>query len=123
MSFRLRKTPLRELCTLGANIRSCPLSRQRHFVSGLTVCTLPLSVSIITTVNTTINNNNINNAKRAKDQLQSMGRKTGLVPSLFFNEGREWGRSRRILSPGLNGHKNIANMIPTITKVSFRALV
>lgn len=39
-------------------------------------------------------------------------------PSLFFDEGKRWGRSRRIISPALNGHHNVANMIPAIAKVS-----
>lgn len=39
-------------------------------------------------------------------------------PSLFFDEGKVWGRSRRIISPPLNGHHNVANMIPAIAKVS-----
>ena len=55
--------------------------------------------------------------KHAQIQLPWAAKKVGMEPSLFFDEGTNWGRSRRILSPALNGHSNVANMIPTITKV------
>lgn len=58
----------------------------------------------------------INNKQRKKDQMPWMSRSVGLNPSLFFDEGKEWGRSRRIMSPSLNEH-NVGNMIPAITKV------
>lgn len=45
-----------------------------------------------------------------------------MEPSLFFDEGKRWGRSRRIISPALNGHHNVANMIPAIAKVRRRRL-
>ncbi len=41
-------------------------------------------------------------------------------PFLFFDEGKQWGRSRRILSPALSGHQNVANMVPAVAKVSRR---
>lgn len=41
----------------------------------------------------------------------------GFLPTLFFDEGRAWGRSRRIIAPSLHGH-NVRDMIPTISEVS-----
>lgn len=63
-------------------------------------------------------NNNDDDDTLAKSQLHWAVKNVGLEPSLFFDEGTNWGRSRRILSPALNGHSNVANMIPSITKVS-----
>ncbi len=37
--------------------------------------------------------------------------------SMFFEEGKEWGRSRRLISPNLNGH-NVAAMLPIMAKVT-----
>eukprot|EP00752_Nemacystus_decipiens_P003174 g2937.t1 len=53
-------------------------------------------------------------------QFSWMAPKIGLDPSLFFDEGKRWGRSRRIISPALNGHHNVANMIPAIVKITER---
>lgn len=39
-----------------------------------------------------------------------------LIPSMFFDEGKDWGRSRRLISPNLNGH-NVMAMLPIISKV------
>ena len=44
-----------------------------------------------------------------------------MKPSMFFDEGKEWGRSRRLISPNLNGH-NIATMLPMISKVPMRRI-
>eukprot|EP00903_Cladosiphon_okamuranus_P007588 g7361.t1 len=49
-----------------------------------------------------------------------MAERIGLGPSLFFDEGKQWGRSRRIISPALNGHHNVANMIPAMAKIAER---
>lgn len=38
---------------------------------------------------------------------------------MFFEEGKAWGRSRRLISPNLNGH-NVAAMLPIIAKVGER---
>ncbi|CAM9573088.1 unnamed protein product, partial [Scytosiphon promiscuus] len=54
------------------------------------------------------------------DQFFKISKKVGLNPSLFFDEGKEWGRSRRLISPALNGHQNVADMIPAITKIAER---
>eukprot|EP00904_Undaria_pinnatifida_P007026 jgi/Undpi1/3453/HiC_scaffold_16.g06825.m1 len=43
----------------------------------------------------------------------------GMAPSMFFDEGKEWGRSRRLISPNLSGH-NIAAMLPMISKIAER---
>ena len=43
-------------------------------------------------------------------------KKIGLLPALFFDEGKEWGRSRRLICPHLVG-KNVADMIPALAKV------
>lgn len=43
----------------------------------------------------------------------------GMIPSMFFDEGKEWGRSRRLIAPNLNGH-NIAVMLPLISKIAER---
>ena len=40
------------------------------------------------------------------------------MPAMFFDEGKEGGRSRRIISPNLTGH-NIAVMLPMISKVLY----
>lgn len=45
----------------------------------------------------------------------------GVYPSMFFEEGKEWGRARRLISPNLNGH-NITAMLPIISKVYATAL-
>lgn len=42
--------------------------------------------------------------------------KLGVVRSMFFDEGKEWGRSRRLISPSMNEH-NIAGMVPVISEV------
>ena len=44
------------------------------------------------------------------------GNQFGLIPSLFFDEGKNWGRSRRIISPLLARH-NVASMLPVVVKV------
>lgn len=36
---------------------------------------------------------------------------------MFFEEGKAWGRSRRLIAPNLNGH-NVAAMLPVISKVT-----
>lgn len=54
------------------------------------------------------------------NQLPWMSKRVGLEPSLFFDEGKQWGRSRRIISPALNGHNNVANMIPAMAKIAER---
>lgn len=41
----------------------------------------------------------------------------GFVPSLFFNEGWMWGRSRRIIAPSLSAH-NVLDMLPAMAQVS-----
>ncbi|CAN0418983.1 unnamed protein product, partial [Ascophyllum nodosum] len=46
-------------------------------------------------------------------------RQAGLAPSMFLNEGKQWGRSRRLISPNLVGH-NLTAMIPCIVKISER---
>ncbi|CAM9335165.1 unnamed protein product [Scytosiphon promiscuus] len=38
---------------------------------------------------------------------------------MFFEEGKAWGRSRRLISPNLTGH-NIASMIAIISKIAER---
>ena len=35
---------------------------------------------------------------------------------MFFDEGKQWGRSRRLISPNFVGH-NLTAMIPCIVKV------
>lgn len=40
----------------------------------------------------------------------------GVSPSLFTDEGADWGRSRRLVAPPLSGH-NVRKMVPAITKV------
>lgn len=40
----------------------------------------------------------------------------GVKDSMFFEEGKAWGRSRRLISPNLNGH-NVAAMLPVMSKV------
>ncbi|CBJ30458.1 cytochrome P450 [Ectocarpus siliculosus] len=47
-------------------------------------------------------------------------RPVGVYPSLFFEEGKEWGRSRRLIAPFLSGHKNVAGMVPSIAKIAER---
>eukprot|EP00904_Undaria_pinnatifida_P013623 jgi/Undpi1/9391/HiC_scaffold_27.g11848.m1 len=42
--------------------------------------------------------------------------KIGLLPAMFFDEGKQWGRSRRLICPHLVGH-NVTNMIPSIAKM------
>ncbi len=42
---------------------------------------------------------------------------TRLKDSMFFEEGKAWGRSRRLISPNLNGH-NVPAMLPIMAKVS-----
>lgn len=42
--------------------------------------------------------------------------------SMFFEEGKAWGRSRRLISPNLNGH-NVATMLPDVAKVRYFVLV
>ncbi|CAM9971103.1 unnamed protein product, partial [Ectocarpus fasciculatus] len=54
----------------------------------------------------------VNQTKWAAEQV-------GVQSSLFFEEGRTWGRSRRLISPNLNGH-NVAAMLPVIAKVGER---
>lgn len=42
-----------------------------------------------------------------------------LVPSMFFDEGKDWGRSRRLISPSINGHNMLA-VLPMMAKVRGR---
>ncbi|CAN0228567.1 unnamed protein product [Pylaiella littoralis] len=51
--------------------------------------------------------------------LRWMSKEVGLGQSLLFDESKEWGRSRRVISPSLNEH-NVVKMIPTITKIAER---
>ncbi|CAN0394924.1 unnamed protein product, partial [Ectocarpus sp. 12 AP-2014] len=53
-------------------------------------------------------------------QFPWMSNKIGAYPSLFFEEGKEWGRSRRLIAPFLSGHKNVAGMVPSIAKIAER---
>ncbi|CAM9835267.1 unnamed protein product [Ectocarpus fasciculatus] len=53
-------------------------------------------------------------------QFPSMSKKVGIYPSLLFEEGKEWGRSRRLIAPFLSGHKNVAGMVPSIAKIAER---
>lgn len=46
----------------------------------------------------------------------------GVSPSLFTDEGADWGRSRRLVAPPLSGH-NVRKMVPAITKVRRSGLV
>ncbi|CAM9660900.1 unnamed protein product [Pylaiella littoralis] len=43
----------------------------------------------------------------------------GLNDSMFFEEGKAWGRSRRLISPHLNGHK-VVDMLPVMSKMGER---
>lgn len=52
-----------------------------------------------------------------QDQLDFVGRELGIGPSLVFNEGDMWGRSRRIVSPPLSPH-SVLGMLPAMTTVS-----
>ena len=36
---------------------------------------------------------------------------------MFFEDGKAWGRSRRLISPNLNGH-NVEAMLPIMSKVT-----
>lgn len=56
------------------------------------------------------------NDAASKNQLQWAAAQLGIVDSMFFEEGKEWGRSRRIISPHLNGH-SVAAMLPIMVKV------
>jgi len=47
---------------------------------------------------------------------------TRLKDSMFFEEGKAWGRSRRLISPNLNGH-NVAGMLPIMAKVTRLVIV
>ena len=49
-------------------------------------------------------------------QFQWAAEKLGFTPSMFFDEGKQWGRARRVIAPSLNGH-NVAAMIPIMNKV------
>lgn len=40
----------------------------------------------------------------------------GITPSMFFEEGKAWGRSRRIIAPSLNAH-NVMDMLEVISTV------
>eukprot|EP00752_Nemacystus_decipiens_P003173 g2936.t1 len=53
-------------------------------------------------------------------QFSWMSERIGMDPSLFFDEGKRWGRSRRIISPALSGHHNVANMVPAMAKIAER---
>eukprot|EP00903_Cladosiphon_okamuranus_P020514 g18832.t1 len=53
-------------------------------------------------------------------QFSWMSARIGMNPSLFFDEGKRWGRSRRVLSPALSGHQNVANMVPAVAKIAER---
>ncbi|CAM9729929.1 unnamed protein product [Ectocarpus sp. 4 AP-2014] len=53
-------------------------------------------------------------------QFPWMSKKVGVYPSLFFEEGKEWGRSRRLIAPFLSGHKNVVGMVPSIAKIAER---
>lgn len=46
----------------------------------------------------------------------------GVSPSLFTDEGADWGRSRRLVAPPLSGH-NVRKMVPAITKARRSGLV
>ncbi|CAN0205555.1 unnamed protein product [Ascophyllum nodosum] len=46
-------------------------------------------------------------------------KEAGLAPSLFFDEGKQWGRSRRLISPNFVGHNLTAN-IACIVKIAER---
>eukprot|EP00903_Cladosiphon_okamuranus_P016174 g14925.t1 len=46
-------------------------------------------------------------------------RQIGVKDSMFFEEGKAWGRSRRLISPNLVGH-NIATMLPLVAKIGER---
>eukprot|EP00903_Cladosiphon_okamuranus_P016172 g14923.t1 len=49
------------------------------------------------------------------DQLQWAGEQVGVKNSMFFEEGKAWGRSRRLISPNLNGLK-VAAMLLAMAK-------
>ena len=51
-----------------------------------------------------------------QDQMTWAAEQIGVKDSMFFEEGKAWGRSRRLISPNLNGH-NVAAMIPVMAKV------
>ncbi|CBN79213.1 cytochrome P450 [Ectocarpus siliculosus] len=53
------------------------------------------------------------------NQTKWASEQVGVQSSLFFEEGKTWGRSRRLISPNLNGH-NVAAMLPIIAKVGER---
>ncbi|CAN0178058.1 unnamed protein product, partial [Ectocarpus fasciculatus] len=53
-------------------------------------------------------------------QFQWMSKKVEVYPFLFVEEGKQWGRSRRLIAPFLNGHKNVAGMVPSIAKIAER---
>ncbi|CAM9461272.1 unnamed protein product [Ectocarpus fasciculatus] len=53
-------------------------------------------------------------------QFPWMSKTIGVYPSLFVEEGKEWGRSRRLIAPFLSGHKNVAGMVPSIAKIAER---
>ncbi|CAN0250653.1 unnamed protein product, partial [Scytosiphon promiscuus] len=52
------------------------------------------------------------------DQFRRLAKRVGLNPTIFFEESKEWGRSRRLISPALNGHNNVADMVPAITRIA-----
>lgn len=52
-------------------------------------------------------------------QFQWAADKLGFTPSMFFDEGKQWGRGRRIIAPSLNGH-NVTAMIPIMSKIGER---
>eukprot|EP00752_Nemacystus_decipiens_P014607 g13007.t1 len=53
------------------------------------------------------------------DQMTWAAEQVGVKHALFFEEGKTWGRSRRLVSPNLNGH-NVATMLPVISKIGER---
>ncbi|CAM9310328.1 unnamed protein product [Ascophyllum nodosum] len=59
--------------------------------------------------------------RRGLDSSRTLwvGKQAEVVPSMFFDEGKEWGRSRRLISPNLVGH-NVTAMIAYISKIGER---
>eukprot|EP00752_Nemacystus_decipiens_P014601 g13003.t1 len=53
------------------------------------------------------------------DQYTWASEQVGVKDSMFFAEGKVWGRSRRLISPNLNGH-NVATMLPVMSKIGGR---
>ncbi|CAN0206214.1 unnamed protein product, partial [Hapterophycus canaliculatus] len=51
------------------------------------------------------------------NQSEWAGRQLGVNNAMFNQEGKAWGRSRRLISPNLIGH-NLTAMLPVISKVT-----